>query len=229
MSSLAKWIFSTSINIFHPLPLSVLLLCLLHEVWFQISVVLLSVLLMKLKSVGLTLAGSCSSCEHKLKASWWGHTGILFGALVGIVKRFMLLPARARAGWGTSPGQGSAAWQALEWCWPATNWWIISCVLRNMVLFRATRQCRSWAETALWDPSYRSSNGVAFHSNPLMKSFRCPCIWRHGSSCWILCWVFPQVEDGCSEQCLLSGNWEPVSQAWAQVLLLPCSWSRLCF
>lgn len=82
--------FSASVNIFRLSHLSAVWLFLLYKVQFQISVVLLSWLLVKLKSVWLTLSESCSSCEHNPQTGWWGHTGILLGALVGLIKKFML-------------------------------------------------------------------------------------------------------------------------------------------
>lgn len=173
---------------FRLLHLSAVLLFLLHKVQFQISVVLLSWLLEKLKSVWLTLSESCSSCEHNSKAGWWGHTGILLGALVGLIKKFML-----KCQPGPEPDKGPPQSKDLQFgktsqfCWVAANWWIIIfCILWKTVLFRGRQQCRSWMEMALWDPCYNRSIWVTFCLNPPRKSFRCRCSWQHAISSWIL-------------------------------------------
>lgn len=180
-----KWIgkldvFATSINMFHLLPPSALLLFLLHEVQFQISVVLSAFSAPAaaekcLMGIVRKVWRLWRSLQSRLARSHWCPSWCL--SMIGKDLNAGV-PARPRGGQGTSPRQASAAW-------PNFTVLLTYNKLVDNHLLRVMQNGLIESKTAMWKLGGNSSVGpcdsrsiwITFNLLLPMTGIGCPCIW----------------------------------------------------
>lgn len=183
----SKWVgkldvFSTSMNMFHLLPRSALLLFLLHEVQCQLSVVLSAFFApaeaeKRLMGIIRKVWRLWTSLQSRLARSHWCPSWCL--SMIG-KDIYAEVPARPRARQGTSPRQAAAAW-------PNFTVLLTYNKLVDNHLLRIIKKKNGLIEskTAKWKLGGNSSVGprdsrsiwITFNLILPMTGFGCPCIW----------------------------------------------------